>query len=216
MFNPERLLGGLLSSGMRGRSGLGSLMTGGAALGLVGVAMEAVEHFLNKPQAAPTTGVPPGPVTSRAGAASPPPPPGQASMPPPPPTGAPGKLVADQRQQQSVAILLIRAMIAAANADGVIDDRERANILQRLQTVQISEEEKAFLAQELSAPQDTADLAEAASSMELARKVYMVSLLAIEVDTEAERQYMEKLALALGLDHVAVSDIRRQFGLTPR
>ena len=35
MFNPERLLGGLLSSGMRGRSGLGSLMTGGAALGLV-------------------------------------------------------------------------------------------------------------------------------------------------------------------------------------
>ena len=137
-------------------------------------------------------------------------------MPPPPPTGAPGKLVADQRQQQSVAILLIRAMIAAANADGVIDDRERANILQRLQTVQISEEEKDFLAQELSAPQDTADLAEAASSMGLARKVYMVSLLAIEVDTEAERQYMEKLALALGLDHVAVSDIRRQFGLTPR
>lgn len=46
MFKAERLLGGLIRGGMRrSGGGLGSLVSGGAALGLVGVAMEAVEHY---------------------------------------------------------------------------------------------------------------------------------------------------------------------------
>ena len=48
MFNPEKLLGGLIRSSTRGsRGGLGGLMSGGAALGVLGVAMEAVEHYMN-------------------------------------------------------------------------------------------------------------------------------------------------------------------------
>ena len=45
-------------------------------------------------------------------------------------------------------------MIAAANADGVIDQTERDNILGRLQAVDLSPEEHAFIAQELLAPAD--------------------------------------------------------------
>lgn len=205
-----------MRSGMRGRSGLGSLITGGAALGLAGVAMEAVEHFLNRPQASPADGIPSRPAASRSGSPSaPPPPPGRPSMPPPPPTEASGKRLTNPGQQQSEAILLIRAMIAAANADGNIDAQERANILQRLQTAQLSDEEKAFIGQELLAPQDMERITGAATTTQLAREVYMVSLLAIEVDTEAERQYMKKLALRLGLAPAAANDIRRQLGLAP-
>jgi hypothetical protein len=47
-FIPEKLLGGLLMGGARRRSGLGNLISSGAALGLAGVAMEAVEHFMEK------------------------------------------------------------------------------------------------------------------------------------------------------------------------
>ncbi|HAY37872.1 MAG TPA: hypothetical protein DCY53_00135 [Desulfobacteraceae bacterium] len=57
MFNPEKLLGGLLMGGSRRRSGLGNLISGGAALGLAGVAMEAMEHFLDKPKP-PASGPP--------------------------------------------------------------------------------------------------------------------------------------------------------------
>ena len=39
MFNPEKLLGGLIRSSTRGsRGGLRGLMSGGAALGVLGVA----------------------------------------------------------------------------------------------------------------------------------------------------------------------------------
>ena len=79
MFNPEKLLGGLLMGGSRRRSGLGSLVSGGAALGLAGVAMEAVEHFMDKSKASASGQPPPGPA------------PGPTRLPPkPPPTPGAG------------------------------------------------------------------------------------------------------------------------------
>ena len=58
MFNPEKRLGGLLMGGSRRRGGIGSLVSSGVALGLVGVAMEAVEHFMDHSQP-PASAVPP-------------------------------------------------------------------------------------------------------------------------------------------------------------
>jgi hypothetical protein len=43
MFDPEKLLGGLLRSGF-GSRGTGRLLKGGAAMTLLGVALEAAEH----------------------------------------------------------------------------------------------------------------------------------------------------------------------------
>lgn len=99
MFNAEKLLGGLLKSGMRNKGGLGSLVSGGAGMTVVGVAMAAAEHFMQGAQAAqpvagtvpppmPGTAPPsaPGSVPPPAPAAAPPPVPG-ASTPPPPGRG---------------------------------------------------------------------------------------------------------------------------------
>ena len=61
MFNPEKLLGGLLMGGSRRRSGLGSLLSSGSALGLAGVAMEAVEHFMDKSKTSASGAPPSGP-----------------------------------------------------------------------------------------------------------------------------------------------------------
>jgi len=217
MFNPEKLLGGLIRSSTRGsRGGLGGLMSGGAALGVLGVAMEAVEHYMNKSQGAgplpQTPGTPPPmpgsappspPVMERASAAPPPPPmPGKpASVPPPP--------VADDPAGNPEAVILIQAMIAAANADGVIDQAERDNILKRLQAVDLSPEEHAFVVQELLSPADLKTIVGNVNRPELARQVYTVSLMAIEVDTEKERQYMSTLASRLGLDESTVEQIQR-------
>ena len=216
MFNPEKLLGGLIRSSTRGsRGGLGGLMSGGAALGVLGVAMEAVEHYMNKSQGAgplpqtpgtpppmPGSAPPPPPVMERASAAPPPPPmPGNpASVVPPP--------VADDTAGNPEAVILIQAMIAAANADGVIDQAERDNILNRLQAVDLSPEEHAFVVQELLSPADLETIVGNVNRPELARQVYTVSLMAIEVDTEKERQYMSTLASRLGLDESTVEQIR--------
>ena len=159
MFNPERLLGGLIRSGMRRNSGTGSLLTSGAALGLVGVAMEAVEHFMNRPQTdsvpAGAPPVPPG-APPAMGAKVPPPPPGSSRpvSPPPPPGGGgrPSAAADASGQTTSDAVLLIRAMIAAANADGVIDAHERKQILDKLKSGAFSEEDHQFIVHELLSP----------------------------------------------------------------
>ena len=227
MFNPEKLLGGLLMGGSRRRSGLGSLISSGAALGLAGVAMEAVEHFMDKSKTSasgpPSSGLPPIQTTAPSqpppapgvSTPTPPPPPGatMAAPPPPPPFTSidPERIDATEAGQE--AVLLIRAMIAAANADGVIDNDERNRILKKLETADLSDQEHSFIVKELLSPAELEDIVAQVKSPEKAKMVYTVSLLAIEVDTDAERTYMNTLAQRIGLTESDLNDIHRTLGI---
>ena len=82
-------------------------------------------------------------------------------------------------------------MIAAAVADGRISIEERHRILDRMRRLNLSPEEQSFLEKEFSAPADVESLAGQVRTTESARQVYAVSLLAIEVDTGAERALPE-------------------------
>jgi uncharacterized membrane protein YebE (DUF533 family) len=217
MFNPEKLLGGMLRSGMRGR-GVGSLVSGGAALGLLGVAMEAVEHYMNKAQSgsqSTSTAIPPpapgsGALAGRPVGGPPPAPPGARATAAPPPSPAAG--VQETTTSQADAVLLIRAMIAAANADGVIDAQERGRIMEKLKTVDLSKEEQQFIVNELLAPQEAQRIVEGVRNPEMARQVYAASLVAITVDCQAEQQYLMNLAEQLGLDAQTIDAIHQQLG----
>lgn len=210
MFNAEKLLGGLLKSGMRSKGDLSRLVSGGVGMGIVGVALGAAEHFMQNAQSAPSAGgtsPPPAPGTAPPPAPgnAPPPAPGANTAPPPP-----GGVSAPAPQAD--AVLLIRAMIAAANADGVIDEIERGRILERLKAVNLTEEEQRFITHELLAPGDLESIAVQVASPETARQVYAVSLLAIDVDTPAERDYLNALAGRLGLDGSAAAEIEAELG----
>lgn len=102
------------------------------------------------------------------------------------------------------ARLMIRAMIQAAKADGAIDAAERETILSHL--TDASEEEIAFVTAELDAPSDIAGLAAAVGDTARAQ-VYSAALMAITVDTEAEKAYLRGLGTALGLDAATVATI---------
>ena len=104
-------------------------------------------------------------------------------------------------------------MIASANADGVIDDQERQNISGKLESLDLSDEERRLIHQELSCPCDLETIAGNVSSAELAKQVYTVSLMAVEVDTEAEKNYLDTLAERLGLDDAALKQIHEELGL---
>jgi uncharacterized membrane protein YebE (DUF533 family) len=104
-------------------------------------------------------------------------------------------------------------MIAAANADGAIDQAERSRILGQLQRLNLSPEEQSFIVQELLAPTSLDAIVREVRTVDMAKQVYAVSLLAIEVDTDAERAYMKNLVERLGLDETAIREIHQGLGV---
>jgi uncharacterized membrane protein YebE (DUF533 family) len=94
------------------------------------------------------------------------------------------------------AKLMIRAMIQSAKADGAIDADERAAILDHLGDA--TDEEIAFVEAELAAPVDVAGLARDTGA-QMRGQVYSAALMAVQVDTDAERSYLRNLAQALGM-----------------
>jgi len=112
---------------------------------------------------------------------------------------------AEEQQLMDVASLTVKAMINAAKADGRIDEEERDRIIGKLEQGGISDEERRFVAEEMAKPLDIDSLARAVPNKQVATQVYAASLLAIEVDTEQERRYLQDLAAALGLDSNAVA-----------
>jgi uncharacterized membrane protein YebE (DUF533 family) len=100
----------------------------------------------------------------------------------------------------SKALILLQAMISAAKADGQIEGGELERILGRLEKGGADSEARDFLLHEMRRPPDLDGLVAQVSDPELAAEVYAASLLAIEVDTPAEKAYLERLATALGVD----------------
>lgn len=96
--------------------------------------------------------------------------------------------------------LIVSAMVAAAKADGVIDDQEKQRILGKLSEDGFTEEERQWLNEELNRPVDTAALAAKVPNQVVAAQVYSASLLAIDIDTDAEKEYLRDLAGQLGLN----------------
>ena len=98
-------------------------------------------------------------------------------------------------------------MIAAANADHEVDDQERDRILKALGATGLGDEERQFILSELESPIGIRALASKATTPDLARQVYVASLMAIEVDTTAEENYLARLAKALDLSAEDVGEL---------
>lgn len=119
----------------------------------------------------------------------------------------------DRLASDDTALLLVRAMVAAAKADGQIDQQEIARITGKLEEIGADEESRRFVAEELRRPLDLEAIVQAVPSPEVAVEVYAASLLAIEVDTPAERAYLQTLAGRLNLPQAVVAQVHRAFGM---
>ncbi|WP_449255791.1 tellurite resistance TerB family protein [Bosea sp. (in: a-proteobacteria)] len=112
-----------------------------------------------------------------------------------------------QAATEATAIVFIRAMIAAAAADGTIDAEERQAILGGLKEAGLEADAHDWLAQEMAKPASIDQLAEAAETPELATQIYAAARLAINPDTAAEKDFLAGLAGSLGLDAELVANI---------
>jgi len=112
----------------------------------------------------------------------------------------PGSGFEPQALTNQSATTYIRAMIAAANADGRIDDSEKQRIFGALKQGGLEAEAEAFLKHELAMPASIDELAAAVASPEEAAQVYTAARIAIEPDTAGENAFLAALANRLGID----------------
>lgn len=115
------------------------------------------------------------------------------------------------QEQELAAGLMLKAMIQAVKSDRQLDAAEKQKLMQALEGV--SEQEVAFVNQELSGPVDIDGLvAQIPQGMEA--QAYAVSLAAIDLDQQAEAEYLHALAQALDLQPAAVNEIHDRAGVT--
>lgn len=105
------------------------------------------------------------------------------------------------------ALLLIRAMIAAAHSDGVISPDEHARIMHQLDEAGADGEDRRIVAQEIAAPRSLDALIGQVADYETALEVYLASRTAIEGATQAQRAYLSTLRERLGLSEADAAEI---------
>ena len=108
--------------------------------------------------------------------------------------------------------LMLCAMISAAKADGQLDDQEMDRIMGKVGENGITAEEQNFIRSEINKPLNIQNLVSGIPNSLVAAQVYAASLFAIDVNTNAERQYLKELAQALSLDADAVKRIHDMTG----
>jgi len=105
------------------------------------------------------------------------------------------------------AMAILRAMIAAAKADGQIDVAEQQRVFAEVGRLSLSVEEKAFVLEELSRPLDLEAIVASAGTRELALEIYTASRLVIAEASPAEGAYLQLLAARLGLQPGLVAEV---------
>ena len=119
----------------------------------------------------------------------------------------------DPRPPNELSRVLVRAMIAAAQADGRLDGAEGRAISSRIEALDLDPADKTELLEQLVGRVDLGELVAAAHSREIAIEIYTASLLAVEVDSPAERAYLQLLAARLDLPEDLVQAIHAQVGV---
>ncbi|WP_291299379.1 tellurite resistance TerB family protein [Elioraea sp.] len=107
-------------------------------------------------------------------------------------------------------IALVRAMVAAAKADGHMDGTEQASIFQAVERAGLDAEAKAALFDAMNAPSDPATIAALAATPEQAAELWLSARLSIEPDQPAERAFLDALGHRLGLEPALRSSLERE------
>jgi uncharacterized membrane protein YebE (DUF533 family) len=116
-----------------------------------------------------------------------------------------------QAEQHSQAIL--KALVAAAKADGHIDERERQLIEGEFTRLDNDQELQHWLHAELNRPLDPGDVARAASTPEMAAEMYIASVMLVDEESFMENAYLDELAKQLKLEPGLKVELEKQVRL---
>lgn len=118
----------------------------------------------------------------------------------------------EEPDEEATALLMMRAMIQAARADGDIDPDEKTKLLDMLKDGDPAD--TAVVQSLLTEPVDPGALA-SETPKGLETQVYTMSVNAISPDNQAEVEHLHRLAEGLGLAPDTVNAIHRELGVAP-
>jgi uncharacterized membrane protein YebE (DUF533 family) len=106
----------------------------------------------------------------------------------------------DQAAMERRGRSLLRAMIAAVKADGAVSHEEQVKLSERMQTMQLDAESRAFVEFELARPLNLDEVTANVEGVEHAAEIYAASLAAIDAEGAVEKAYLKMLAARLRLE----------------
>lgn len=176
----------LLGTGV-GRAVTGSALRLGGLAAVAGLAYKAYQNYQSGNAPAETTSAEPEILPS--------------------PSDSPFNPEQAPQGESEFALVIVKAMIAAARADGVIDDEERAKIHDKLAMTGLDSDTQQFLEEEMANPSSIDDLVSHASTDAQKVELYTASRLAIDPDSRAEKGYLDMLAGRLQLPDALLDHI---------
>ncbi len=105
---------------------------------------------------------------------------------------------------------ILKAMIAAAKADGHIDNTEMARIEQALDEMGVDQQVRQLVQTEMNKPLDPAEVARLATSPQQASEIYLASLIVVDEQNFMEKAYLQELAKQLNLAAEVVAQLEHQ------
>lgn len=110
----------------------------------------------------------------------------------------------------SHSTLILKAMIAAAKADGHVDEQEMAKIEQTISEMGADNQLQQLVKNELHKPLDPAAIAQLATTPAQASELYLASLLIADEQNFMEKAYLNELAKQLQLADDLVMALEQQ------
>jgi len=107
------------------------------------------------------------------------------------------QLVGEPRNAR--ALTIVRAMIAAAVADGTIDGQERDAITAQINASGLEDDAAKILTEEMLKPLKVEEIAAESDSPEAAVEIYLASMAIVDTDNDKERQFLDQLAEAMDI-----------------
>lgn len=111
---------------------------------------------------------------------------------------------------QKKSVVLVQAMVAAAKADGHVDDAEKRAMLQLVDQQQFDAETLEFLKAQINSESTVAEIAALADTPELANEMYLACRIVIDSSNSLEQQWLSELAGELGLADDLVANLEAQ------
>ena len=126
--------------------------------------------------------------------------------------GAPAEASTFPSTDDPATLLIMRAIVYAARADGHIDDAERERIRKLSRQFLQGADAPALVERLMDEPLNPEVLASQMQSREQCEDLYRLSCLVIDIDHFMERSYLDNLASALGIAKDAQAALEKESG----
>lgn len=115
----------------------------------------------------------------------------------------------DEEEAAERSQILLKAMIAAAKADGHVDKKEVALIEEQIEKLGLTGDIADLMREEIAKPLNIKEIASMATTGAIAAEIYLVSSVVTDTENSMEKEYLEALAKKMKLPESLVEQLQK-------